>query len=642
MAAAVALVTVSVAGCSIGGPTPSPSPAGGGVATVAVWQAPQSFLEAGVTGGATFAYVIDAPVQEGLLWYRSTQQTQSAGGPADYWSPDLATEVPTLANGDVRTSGCATAHATMCVTWKLRSGVRWDDGSAFTSHDVCDTFRFHWLDYGAKGKTNPTSDVATAGWDQVLGCTETDRATAVVDFATQYGPYLTLGSGVYGIMPAAVLDPALAAATDLQKLPLTLDLRSGSGNPQAFHGTATAAALMDGTGPFVFQALDPGKRVTLVQNRDYWNHGDAPHLDSIMFDYEGDLATAVTNVMSGAVTVGFDLRLANLAALVHAAGGGNPLLRVDTVREPGVEKLDLNLCAAAGGLCDNPAADESMYTADPVVRRAILMAIDRRAIIAAVAPGRTVVPRDSWVYLGASYVTASGIAQTGFDPAAANRMLDQAGYHRDSRCGAASGGLAGRAWKDGSCLVVNLGTTSDDPVRVRIESMVQTDLAAVGIGVPSPFTPNVPAPAFFSGYADGGPLATHAFDMALYALTLSEPGEPSTLAVSYHGDCGGGCPAESEIPSAGNPGAGLNVTGLTDKELDAALDKAVTTVDPALRADAYAQAQQRLAALLPEIPLFQQVAVNTYSTQLRGVSANELVWDYDTAAWYCTGGSCQA
>jgi len=48
-------------------------------------------------------------------------------------------------------AGADTAAA-MCVTWHLRQGVRWDDGSELTSHDVCDTFDFHWLAYGALGK----------------------------------------------------------------------------------------------------------------------------------------------------------------------------------------------------------------------------------------------------------------------------------------------------------------------------------------------------------------------------------------------------------------------------------------------------------------------------------------------------------
>ena len=640
MAALAALLLCAVS-CS-SSPAATPAPSNGGALTIGVWQSPSSFLDAGITAASATGYLIDAPVQEGLLWYRSTADTQRATSPAGYWTPDLATEVPTTANGDVRTSGCSTPHAAMCVTWKLRSGIRWHDGSTFSSHDVCDTFRFHWLDYGAKGKSNPTAHVTTAGWDQVLGCSEAGATTAVIDFATEYGAYLSLGSGVYGVMPASILDRALSQGTDLASMAVTLDLRRGSGNTQAFSGTTTVDATLDGTGPFVVQSAAPGKQLTLVANRNYWNSAAGPHLQRVVFVDQGDIATETTNVMSGAIQVGLDLRLGALTQLQHAAASGGAIFRLDTVPEPAAEKIDLNVCAASAGLCDNPKADESQYTADPVVRRALLMAIDRTTIMKTLTAGRSLVPRDAWMYLGASYLGTESIPATRFDRSGANALLDSSGYKRDPKCGTAPDGGAYRAWKDGSCLVVNLGTTSDDATRVMLESLVQADLQLAGIRVPAPFTPNLPAVRFFDAYADSGPLYTHAFDMADYALGTSLPGEPSTLAPSYHADCGGACPEENQIPSAGNAGAGDNVSGIRDAMLDAALDKGGATVDPAQRLAAYRQAQQRLATLIPEIPMYQQIAVNTFTTKLQGVSENELVWDDSIASWYCTGGSCQA
>src|SRR6202035_4052121 len=130
-------------------PVPGGTAAHGGTLTVGVWQAPTTLLDAGIAGNLAFANVIAAPVEEGLLWYRPTAATKTTTSEADYWSPDLATEVPTVANGGVVTTGCVNKAAAMCVTWHLRAGVRWDDGSALTSHDVCDTFRLHWLAYGA-------------------------------------------------------------------------------------------------------------------------------------------------------------------------------------------------------------------------------------------------------------------------------------------------------------------------------------------------------------------------------------------------------------------------------------------------------------------------------------------------------------
>ena len=636
-----------VAGCTSTPPPKSPTPAPGGTATqggtltVGVWQAPTTLLDAGVAGNLAFAKVIAAPVEEGLLWYRATTATATTTTAADYWSPDLATAVPTVANGGVLTTGCVDKAAAMCVTWHLRAGVRWDDGSTLTSHDVCDTFAFHWLAYGAVGKPSPTPLASTTGWNQVIKCTELDQATAVVEFKSQYGPYLALGSGVDGILPAAVLDPVLAAGGDLASSATTLDLTRGSGNPAAFHGSASLSTALDGTGPFVMSIDKPGSEVVLVRNPGYWNPSGRAHLDKIIFRIEPDLATEEKDVRSGAVQVGLNLGLAALPSLESAVRAHIAPFTVDPVAGAGAEALVFNVCATDGGLCDNPAANENEDTANLTVRMAILRAIDRQTIVKAVAPGMSTVPADSWMSLGASYLTASdGIPTTTLDVAAANAMLDTAGDARNTKCGAAPDGQNFRAYKDGTCLVINLGTTSDDPVRVTVESMIRADLAKIGINVPMPYEPNVPATTFFGSFAIGGPITTHHFDMALYAMSLGLPGEPDTYASSWHGDCGGACLTAGAIPSSANLGVGMNFSGLNDAQLDKDFDLGRSSADLAVRARDYVLADQRLAALLPAIPLYQQVIVNTYSTSLFGVVQNDLVSDFNTAAWYCAGGNC--
>lgn len=642
----VAVPVVALAGCtSTPATTPTPATGGapipqGGTLTVGVWQAPTTLLDAGIVASLPFAAVMAAPVEEGLLWYRGTSDTATTTSEADYWSPDLATQVPTVAGGGVQISGCADLKAKMCVSWHLRPGVRWDDGSDLTAHDVCDTFDFHWLAYGAVGKPSPTPQASTAGWNQVIKCSELDRYTAVVDFKSQYGPYLALGSGVDGILPAAVLDPVLAAGGDLESTPAHFDLSQGSGNAAAFKGTATLGGVLDGTGPFVLSSYTPGSQLVLVRNPDYWNRSGIAHLDKLIFRIEPDLVTEEKDVRSGAVEVGLDLGLSALQGLISAARAGRIPLRVDPVTGSGAEVLMFNLCASNRGLCDNPAEHENEDTADATIRRAILLGIDRQAIIAAVAPGMTAVPRDSWMSLGAGYLSGSYVPATAFDLGQANATLDAAGDARNARCGAAPDGQDYRAFEDGTCIVVNLGTTSDDPVRTTIETMVRSDLAKIGINVPLPFEPTVPAATFFGTFADGGPLATHAFDMALFTVGLGLPGEPDTYSSTWHGDCGGACPSADEIPSSADLGTGMNFSGLNDSQLDSALDLGRGTADLPQRAHDYGLADQRLAALLPAIPLFQQLIVNTYSTSVFGVTQNDLVPDFDTAAWYCAAANC--
>jgi ABC-type transport system substrate-binding protein len=640
------VLAIVVSGCSSTPPakTPTSAPNGtvaqGGSVTVGVWQSPTTLLDAGIVGKLPFADVIAAPVEEGLLWYRSTAVTATSSSEADYWSPDLATAVPTLADGGVQTSGCADAAAAMCVTWHLRQGVHWDDGSVLTSHDVCDTFAFHWLAYGALGKPSPTPLWSTTGWNQATRCTELDGSTAVVNFKSQYGPYLALGSGVDGILPAAVLDPIMASGGNLESSATSLDLTKGSGNAAAFKGTASLGTVLDGTGPFVMSSDRPGSQVVLVRNPNYWNQTGLAHLDKIIFRIEPDLATERKDVRSGAVQVGLNLGLAALPALDAALRAHTAPLTVDPVAGSGAEVLMFNLCAADGGLCDNPAVQENEDTADTAIRKAILLGIDRQAIVKAVAPGLTTVPSDSWMNLGASYLDGAAIPTTAADPVSANSMLDAAGDPRNAKCGTAPDGQAFRAAKDGTCIVINLGTTSDDPVRVSVESMIRDDLAKIGINVPAAFAPNLPAARFFTTFAAGGPLATHAFDMALYTVGLGLPGEPDSYSSSWHGDCGGACLNADAIPSTADLGVGMNFSGLNDTQLDADLDLARNSADLTARAHEYTLADQRLATLLPAIPLYRQVIVNTYSSSLFGVEQNDLVADFDTAAWYCSGGNC--
>jgi ABC-type transport system substrate-binding protein len=642
----VMLAAILASGCT-SSPTKAPPPGGtggpivqGGTVTVGVWQAPTTLLDAGVVGNLPFADVIAAPVEEGLLWYQPVSATAHTTTEADYWSPDLATAVPTLSDGGVQTSGCADIAAAMCVTWHLRPGVRWDDGSDLTSHDVCDTFAFHWLAFGPLGKPSPTPLNATAGWNQVSKCTELDRNTAVIDFKSRYGPYLALGSGTDGILPASVLDPILASSGDLESTATAFDLTKGSSNPAAFKGSATLGAVLDGTGPFVMSSYTPGTQMVLVRNPDYWNQSALAHLDKIIFRIEPDLATEDKDVRSGAVQVGLNLGLANLPALKGAAKASGAVLTVDPVAGSGAEVLMFNLCATNGGLCDNAALDENEDTADLIVRKAILMGIDRPAIAKAVAPGLATVPADAFMNLGASYLDGASVATTAFDPTQANAVLDSSGYPRNAKCGAARDGQDYRQFKDGTCIVINLGTTSDDPVRLMVESMIRADLANIGINVPMPSQPNVPAATFFASLAVGGSLARHAFDMALYTVSMGLPGEPDTYSSTWHGVCGGLCAVEDEIPSTADAGVGMNFSGLNDPPLDKALDQARDTADLRVRATEYQSVDQQLAALLPAIPLYQQIIVNTYSTSVFGVMQNDLVPDFDTAAWSCANANC--
>lgn len=621
--------------------TPNANAVNGGTVTIGSWQEPGSLLDANILNAESVQVAMNAPVQEGLLWYKPYEETTNAKTLGDYWRPWLATAVPTVDNGLVKTSGCKVAGAAMCVTWPLRTGVTWHDGNTFSSHDVCDTFKLFWLQYKNQ-KNNPTNLISTSGWDQVIDCDESDPNTAVVSFSSTYGPYLGLGTGVSGIQPSYVLDKVFKANADLARFPVDYDLTKGSGNPAAFKGRGVGDFVMDGTGPFALQIYQQTKQLVLVRNNHYWNQAHQPHLDKIVVKVESDVDSQLSDIKTGAIDMSWDNRLANLKAINDATATSNGRIKVQTVLESGAEKLDMNLCAAdAPGVCDTKGdkpARFNKYTADPIIRHAILEGINRNDIIAAVAAGQTTIPKDSSLYLGAQYVDDPSVPTTAFDRDKANRDLDAAGYRLSPACG----GGKFRAWKDGSCIVINVGTTSQNSSRVTVEGYVADDLAAIGIEVPKPYADNRQA-GFLGSYGEGGSIGTHQFDMALYTATLGAPAEPDTFYSAYHGTCGGTCTSSSknQIPNASNPN-GQNDTALDDPVVDKALDDARSFVDLTRRAQAYRTLEEQLAKDLPEIPLYRQVLVNTYTSAIQEYHANDMVWTFNSYDWYCTAGKCQS
>ena len=641
-----AAATLAFAACGGGGgnnsnsatPTAQETQSGavnGGTLNIGLVQEPTSFLAAGITDSMTFSYAVDAVVNEGLLWYRSVDETSNAKTQADFWRPDLATEVPSVANGDVKTSGCKDASAKMCVTWKLRSGVKWQDGSTFSSKDVCDTFKFWWLNYKDK---NPTAVLSTTGWDHVSSCDDSNPNVAVVNFSKTYGPYLALGSGVYGIMPAKQLETAFAAnggaGGDLEKVAQTVDLTVGSGNADAFKGTDTLDKITVGTGPYVLEKYEPTKDIILVRNKNYWDKAHQPHLDSIVFKIISSTAAQLTAAKAGSIDMGLDYRLKFLQDLITESANGK--LKVETIPESGAEKIDLNMCDNAKGLC-GATAKKSPYMADKTIRHAMLAGINRQQIVDTLASGKTIVPDDSWIYLGSEFIKTSDDPHTKYDPAAANKMLDDANYKLSAKC---DGGKT-RAFSDGSCIDVDIATTAGNAAREDAEPLIANDLQQIGIHVNTPYK-NVTPGKLFGSFADGGVLYTHTFDMAMYTNTLSSPAEPDSWYAGYHADCGGTCTQNNQIPSAANKGQGQNDTGEDNPQVDTLFDQAKDAIDLSTRAKLYKQIEILLAQDLPEIPLYQQVTVNSYSSKLQGLKRNDLVWTFNAYDYWCTAGNCQA
>ncbi|TMG17566.1 MAG: hypothetical protein E6I01_03605 [Chloroflexi bacterium] len=270
---------------------------------------------------------------------------------------------------------------------------------------------------------------------------------------------------------------------------------------------------------------------------------------------------------------------------------------------------------------DHPVNLVNTFLKDVTLRKAILMGLDRQKIVDTLLLGKTVVPPDAWMCIQTgAWCLDPNAKHSPYDPAAANKLLDDAGYKLQD-----SGDCKGfRADPQGRCVRLHLVTTTL-PLREEQEVVIASDLQSIGIDILKPFA-NVPSSRMFGSCTAGGVIYSHNFDLALYTNNYSYPAEPDSLAyTAYH---------SSQIPTDVNGCVGQNTTYLSDPQLDQALDQARLSVRLSERKDKYIAAQRRLADLIPEIPLYQAVDVEAYNKKLGGYKGNEFWWMNQTADWY--------
>jgi peptide/nickel transport system substrate-binding protein len=590
LAVATAALTLALACGNTSTTTGGGTPKTGGKLVAASWQEQDSLLAIGITDSATHAFAYEAPMVEGLLTLTSSADIPKNAKLADYFQPQLATEVPTTDNGDVKVSG-----TTMTVTYKLRHGVKWHDGQAFTSKDVADTAQFF---YGKYKDNNPTPLLSTSGWDQISKVDTPDEFTAVVNYKSLYGPYLILFAGPEGVLPSHLLQQTWTAGGDMTKTKLSID--NTPANSAGFKGSDTWDKWLMGTGPFVFKEWVSGDHITMVRNNSYWGSHKS-YLDEITVKFEPDTNTELADLRTATVDLGIDFRAALLSPLSH-------LSNVTTVvlGDSGAEKVDLNL--------------KNKYLADLTIRKAINMGINKQQIVDTLLAGKSVISPDTPICLGlAAWCADPSIPTVKYDPAGAKKLLDDAGY-KVQTTGTDKGF---RAFKDGTTIALNLVTTSGNALREQQEVQIASDLKGIGILINTPFK-NPTAGKLFGSYASGGVLYNHAFDMAQYTNTVSG-GEPDSWYSGYVCD---------QIPTQANGGVGQNDTQECNPAVDAGFKAGRNKVAQSDRKAGYVDAAKALAADLPEIPLYQQLSVNAYNNKLGGYKANADYWFNNPNDWY--------
>jgi peptide/nickel transport system substrate-binding protein len=284
--------------------------------------------------------------------------------------PELATEIPTKANGGISADG-------RTITWHLRHGVKWSDGAPFSSADVTYTFRV---------AMNPDNNISVrTAWLRLASITAPDRYTAVFHFKKPYAlflnDYFTTASPSC-VLPEHVLGPGTAI------------------NQAPYNG------LPVGIGPFRYTAFNRGDDIELEANPYYWR-GHAK-LQRIIYKMITDENTDFTQLQTGEL---------DLWALINGA-------LAQRVRKLPGKGTTTTLGGIISGLYFNVTRPA---VSDPRVRRALRLATDQRSVVAKIALGAGLAQRSLIASGTPDYVALPLLA---YDPQRAAAMLDAAGWKR--------------------------------------------------------------------------------------------------------------------------------------------------------------------------------------------------------------------
>jgi peptide/nickel transport system substrate-binding protein len=312
-----------------------------------------------------------------------------------------------------------------------------------------------------------------------------------------------------------------------------------------------------GSGPYRFVSQELDKEIVVERSPNYW--GPQPHIPRIRFAVVPDAITRALELERGTADAAVNaLSPDMIESLKHRHN-----LVIDDGPGSEIAYLVFNL--------------RTPYLKDVRVRRAIAQAIDRPLIIHALLrdqarTAESLLPPQHWAWTG-------DIEKYHYDPAAANALLDSAGYKRNAT---------------GVRFHIGMKTSTDETTRL-LSVILQQQLAGAGIVL------DLRSYEFATFYSD---LTRGAFEMAS-SRWIGGNEQPDIFRYAYS--------------SARIPPHGSNRGFYANPALDALLDNAASTLDQSVQRADYVKVQQILAEDLPTLDLWYLDSVIVHARRLQNV-----------------------
>lgn len=491
--------------------------------------------------------------------------------------PYLAVEIPTIENGGV-------TEDLKQITWKLKEGLLWSDGSPVTSADVKFT-----ADYCM----HPEGGCAQLAKFEGISSIETpDDLTVVVNFSEpKPNPYQAFMGGQSPILQAAQFADCLGAKA-----------------PECTEANFSPI----GTGPFVVDEFRPNDVISLSANPNYRDPAK-PAFATMTFKGGGDAAAAGRAVLeTGEYDYAWNLQLAPEVIAKMAEGGkGTPVSAFGTL----VERIEMNLTDPSPSLPEGERATAKHphpILSDMKVRKALSMAIDRPLLVE-IGYGQAGRPTCNLVPAPEIYASDNTECLTQ-DIEGAKALLEEAGW---------TVGADGIREKDGMKLSL-LYQTSTNAVRQDFQALIKQWWSEIGVETE---LRNVSGSVFFGG-DPGSPDTFQKFyaDVEMYANNFDGTDPESYLAQHT-------C---EKFPAPESQWQGENINRFCDEEFDAMIKELGSTGEIEKRAEL----AKKLNDMLTKdsyviVPLVDRGRVSAHSNTLGGVVLN--TWDselWNAADWY--------
>jgi peptide/nickel transport system substrate-binding protein len=491
--------------------------------------------------------------------------------------PILVDEIPTVENGGV-------AEDLMSITWTLREGLTWADGTAVTPQDVIFTWKYC--------TDEQSGCAALSQFDGVADVVAVDDRTIEVRFSEPKPyPYTAFVSSEAPILQEAQFKDCtgnlVATCTEENTYPV-------------------------GTGPYMVTDFRANDVITYAMNPNY-READKPAFASVTIKGGGDPASAARAVLqTGEVDYAWNLQLSP-DILAQMTDGPGEVIASDG---SAVEFIFMNQTdpdPALGEARATFAGGKHPFLSDPRVGKALSLAIDRAVIAEALygdagVPGCAVVPAPE---LYASDAHAGCEVQ---DLEAAASLLDEAGWTDSDGDGIRD--------KDGEKLSI-LFQTSTNGVRQDSQALIKQWWGEIGVETE---LRNIDASVFFGG-DPGSPDTRQKFYADVQMYTDNSKGQdPEAFLGNW--SC-------ANVPSPETQWQGNNIQRFCSEDYDALIAEFRTAATLDERGRVAREMNDMLVDSYSIVPLIHRNNISGKARSLEGVRMNS--WDsqiWNIADWY--------